>query len=144
MRILGHPLHAMLIHFPVALWPAHEGLHLFASHLPAGAAAKVGFWLLVVGTALGWLAAIFGLSDLIALGRENRAQLSNGLIHAIVNGSTLGGFTVILIMEYGAFPAIAHGAGFLTGEAALIIVMFVGNYFGGAMVWSQPRQSLAP
>ena len=91
--------------------------------------------------ALGWLAAIFGLSDLMALGRENRAQLSNGLIHAIVNGSTLGGFTVILILEYGAFPAIAHGAGFLTGEAALIIVMFAGNYFGGAMVWSQPRQS---
>ncbi len=141
MRILGHPGHVMVVHFPVALWPAHECLHLFASHLPAGAAASVGFWLLAAGTALGWLAALLGLSDLMELARENDARLSNGLIHAIVNGSVLVGFTAILALEYRAFPAIAHGPGFLAGEAALIIVMFAGNYFGGAVVWSRPAKA---
>ncbi len=142
VRILGHPVHVMLIHFPVALWPAHECLHLFASHLPSGAATSVGFWLLVVGIAFGWLAAIFGLTDLMALWRENDPPpLSNGVIHAFVNGSTLVGFTVILVLEYSVFPAIAHGVGFLTGEAALIIAMFVGNYFGGAVIWHRPAQA---
>lgn len=141
MRILGHPGHVMLVHFPVALWPAHEGLHLFTPRLPAGAAASVGFWLLVAGTALGWLAAILGLSDLVELRQKNDARLSNGIIHAIVNGSVLVGFTVILVLEYRAYPVIAHGAGFLTAEAALIIAMLAGNYFGGAVVWPRPVQS---
>jgi len=132
----------MLVHFPVALWPAHEGLHLFASQFPAGAAATVGFWLLVVGTALGWLAAIFGLTDLVALSQENDPpRLSKGIIHAVVNGSTLIGFTVIVALEYSAFPAIAHGGGFLAGEAVLLVAMFVGNYFGGAMIWPRSLQS---
>ncbi len=135
----------MLIHFPVAFWPAHACLHLFASQLPAGAAASVGFWLLVVGTAFGWLAAIFGLTDLVALwGEPDPPRLSNGIIHAIVNGGTLVGFTVVLVLEYGAFPAIAHGAEFLAGEAALIIAMFVGNYFGGAVIWHRSNGSASP
>lgn len=139
MRLFGHPIHVMLVHFPVALWPAHEGLHLFASRLPAGAAATVGFCLLAVGTLLGWLAAIFGLSDLVALQREHDpSRLSKGITHAIVNGSTLIGFSVIAVSEYSVFPAIVHGPGFLTGEAVLLVAMFAGNYFGGAVIWHRP------
>jgi uncharacterized membrane protein len=126
----------MLVHFPVALWPAHACLHIFSAQLPSGAAATVGFWLLLVGTILGWLSAFLGLGDLLDLRRKNKlSQLSNGLIHALVNGVVLNGFTAILALEYRAFPAISHGGAFLIGEVALLLAMGLGNYFGGAVIW---------
>ncbi len=110
--------------------------------LPTGAAAIVGFWLLAAGTALGWFAAMLGAVDLVALWQKHdRSLMSNGLIHGAVNGSALLGFTVLLALEYGTFPAIAHGAGFLSGEVALLIAMFTGNYFGGAVIWSRVERS---
>src|SRR3954464_1000903 len=114
MRLFGHPVHVMLIHFPIALWPAHEALHVFASRLPTGTAA-VAFWLLVAGTCLGWLAALFGLIDLVSLWQERPAVAARtGLIHAILNGGVVVGFTIITTLEYRVFPNIEHSAGFLS------------------------------
>jgi uncharacterized membrane protein len=126
----------MLIHFPVALWPAHFGLHLFAAQLPANVSAIGGFWLLAAGTILGWMAACFGLFDLVGLARDPGSdQFRDGLVHSIVNGTALAGFTVLAATEYPRYPAIHHHAGFLLVEAALLVAMFTGNYFGGAIVW---------
>jgi uncharacterized membrane protein len=136
MRLFGHPLHIMLIHFPVALWPAHAALHFFAGVLPAGVSAVAGFWLLAAGVGLGWLAALCGAADLLALDREkDPRQFNAALLHALFNGSTLLGFTVLFALEYARYPAIAHGHAFLFPEAALLALLFVGNYFGGAVVW---------
>ncbi|MFT3867694.1 MAG: DUF2231 domain-containing protein [Nibricoccus sp.] len=128
----------MLIHFPVALWPAHAGLHIFASKLPSGMAAVTGFWLLIAGTALGWLAALAGVSDLLGILKENSPpKTSRGFIHASVNGSVLVAFTTIAIMEYAHFPTISHGAAFLIAEGALLAAMGIGNFFGGSLIWQQ-------
>jgi uncharacterized membrane protein len=136
MRLFGHPLHVMLIHFPVALWPAHAALHFFAGVLPPAASAVVGFWLLATGVGLGWLAALCGAADLLALdGDKDPGKFNAALLHALLNGSTLVGFTVLLALEFPRYPAIAHGRGFLFAEAALLVLLFVGNYFGGAVVW---------
>jgi uncharacterized membrane protein len=139
VRLLGHPVHVMLVHFPVALWPAHLSLHLLATRLPDGAAVAVGFWLLVAGTGLGLLAALAGLSDLVILAQAgDRDRLRHGLTHAVINGGTLAGFTVLTALEYASFPSIRHDAGFLSVEAALLGAMAVGNYFGGTLVWPKP------
>jgi uncharacterized membrane protein len=129
----------MLVHFPVALWPAHEFLHIFASKLPPGSAAVVGFWLLLAGTAVGWTAAFTGLSDLLSELKTNPGKsLRGGFIHASINGSVLCGFSVIAAYEYSIYPAITHGIGFLAAETSLLLALVVGNYFGGTMIW--PRQ----
>ena len=126
----------MLVHFPVALWPAHAGLHAFAAQLPAGVSAIAGFWLLAAGTALGWLAALAGAADLLGLWREqDKPRLASALPHGLINGSVVTGFTVLFAMEYAHYPAIAHGAAFLAVEAGLIFAMFAGNYFGAAVIW---------
>lgn len=140
MRVLGHPVHVILVHFPVALWPAHTGLHLFASKLPPGSAAVIGFWLLLAGCALGWMVAFAGLSDLLAELKTNpRKSLRGGLIHASINGSVLCGFSVITICEYSIYPVITHGSGFLAAEACLLVAMGIGNYFGGSLIWPRPE-----
>jgi uncharacterized membrane protein len=129
----------MLVHFPVALWPAHAALHVFASRLPAGVGAVAGFWLLGAGVALGWLALCAGAFDLREFWRaRDETRFNAGVVHGAVNGSVLLGFTCLLAAEYPSYPAIVHGVRFLLAEAALLVAMIVGNYFGAAIVW--PRQ----
>ncbi len=137
MRLLGHPVHVMLIHFPVALWPAHWGFHLLAGRLPVGLAGAAGFWLLVAGTGLGWLAAACGGMDLIALSQgEDRRMVTGAWQHGLVNGTVLLGFTVLLGLELPRYPQVTHGPAFLAVEAALLAVLTVGNYLGGRLVWA--------
>ena len=136
MNVRGHPVHVMLIHFPVALWPAHAALHYFSSLLPAGVAGVAGFWCLVAGTGLGWLAAGCGLLDLLGLQREGDSRrLRDGLSHALLNGTVLVAYTGLLALEYPHYPAITHGPAFLGLEVLLLVVLGVGNYFGGEIVW---------
>lgn len=136
MNLRGHPVHVMLIHFPVALWPAHTALHFFHPQLPAGVASIAGFWCLAVGTGLGWLAAGCGLSDLHRRQHEgDDRRLRDGLWHALLNGTVLVAYTSILALEYPHYPAIAHGPVFLALEALLLVTLGVGNFFGGEVVW---------
>jgi uncharacterized membrane protein len=123
----------MLIHFPVALWPAHGFLHLFSSQLPAGISAIAGFWLLAAGTAHGWTAAFCGAADLLAIWRkQDRTRLASGLTHGLINGTVLIAFMSLFVVEYARYPAIAHGTAFLGIEGLLVLAMFLGNYFGAS------------
>lgn len=126
----------MLIHFPVALWPAHAAMHVFASRLPAGVGAIAGFWLLVAGVAVGWLALGTGGVDLLKLWRaRDERSLNAGIVHGAVNGSVLLGFTCLLAAEYSDYPAIVHSGRFLLAEGVLLLAMVVGNYVGATLVW---------
>lgn len=126
----------MLIHFPVALWPAHWIFHVLSGLLPAGVAAIAGFWLLVAGCGVGWLAAFAGLADLVGLSREpDKARLRLGLWHAGLNGTVLIAFSALAVAEYAAYPHVTHAAPLLIAEALALAAMFLGNYFGGAIVW---------
>jgi uncharacterized membrane protein len=136
VRLFGHPVHLMLVHFPVALWPAHWTLHLLADRLPPGIASIAGFWLLAAGTGIGWLAATCGASDLAAIaGREDSRLLKSALIHAAVNGTLLLAFTVLLGMEIVRYPEISHDGIYLLVEGGLLGVLAVGNYLGGRIDW---------
>ncbi len=139
MKVFGHPVHVMLVHFPVALWPAHWLFHVGAALLPAGCAAIAAFWLLVAGCALGWLAAFAGAADLIALSQAgDRARFNLGVLHGSINGTAVVAFSTLAAAEYSSYPHIVHGIGLLVAEAVVLGAMFLGNYFGGAIVWREP------
>jgi uncharacterized membrane protein len=138
VRIFGHPVHVMLVHFPVALWPAHWVIHCLAGRLPAGA-TTIAFGLLAAGTVFGWLALFAGAADLLRVQAEGSARrLKLGLIHGGVNGTVLLLFTAAAAAEYAGSVAGVHGRGWLIAEAAVLAALFAGNYFGGALVWDQP------
>lgn len=126
----------MLVHFPVALWPAHTVLHLFAGSLPEGAADSVGFWLLAVGTSIGWLAAVCGLADFVRITADtDREKALLAACHMGVNGFVLTGFTALAVREYFYREPAGHSSGVLLIEAGLLLSMFVGNFLGGQIVW---------
>jgi uncharacterized membrane protein len=69
MSIAGHPIHPMLIHFPVAFLLGLVGADLAYLFLDDPFWARVGLWLAGIGSLGGWMAGLVGLGDLIFVQR---------------------------------------------------------------------------
>lgn len=98
-RIAGHPIHPMLVAFPVALYVATV-VTLFV-HIVTGDSFwfRAALWANIGGVATAVLAAIPGFVDLINLPRHSRAQRT-GLRHAAFNVLALGLFAISAVMLY--------------------------------------------
>ncbi len=82
MSIRGHPVHPMLIHFPVAALLGLIGTDL--AYLASGDFfwARAGLWLAGVGALGGWISGAIGLLDLLIVARIRR--LVTAWCHAIL------------------------------------------------------------
>lgn len=102
--ICGHPVHPMLVHFPVA---ALLGVVLVdAAFLVQGDPfwARAGVWLAGVGTVGGWLAAVPGMIDLLTVARVR--QLVAAWCHALLAVMMLSLASLNWVMRLGD-----HGVG---------------------------------
>lgn len=72
MSVSGHPIHPMLIHFPVAMLVAVMGTDIawFLTRDPFW--ARVGLWLTGVGALGVWVSSFVGLIDLVFVPRIRR------------------------------------------------------------------------
>jgi uncharacterized membrane protein len=87
------------------------------------------------GVLLGWIAAMFGLIDLVKISSVNRHALKPALIHTGLNGLVVLAYTVILFKAWQVYPiAQVSSFGLLLARALLNAVMIVGNYFGGELI----------
>lgn len=80
--IAGHPLHPMMIHFPVASLFMLVGSDMAYLYTSDEFWARAGLWLAGVGAAAGWGASIAGMIDLFTVRRIRR--LMTGWCHAIL------------------------------------------------------------
>ncbi len=80
--VAGHPLHPMMVHFPVAalLGLAAADVAWLYSGDPFW--ARAALWLAGVGAIGGWIASVAGLVDLISVGRIRR--LVSAWMHALI------------------------------------------------------------
>src|SRR5262245_27814101 len=76
-KLLGHPVHPMLVTFPLALFP----VSIIFDALRRGDTA---FWLIGFGIIAGLTAAVFGLVDWLAIPRRTRAKRI-GVVHGLGN-----------------------------------------------------------
>lgn len=81
MAILGHPLHPMLIHFPVAALVSVIATDLAYVFTADDFWARAGLWLTGVGALGGWVSGTAGLVDLVSVPRIRR--LITAWCHAI-------------------------------------------------------------
>ncbi|MBE0404037.1 MULTISPECIES: DUF2231 domain-containing protein [Halomonas] len=80
--ISGHPLHPLMVHFPVAALMALVACDLGYWYTDDPFWLRVGLWLAGIGALGGWLASIAGTIDLVSVGQIRR--LITGWSHAIV------------------------------------------------------------
>jgi uncharacterized membrane protein len=83
-KILGHPIHQMLIVFPLGLLATAVIFDILYFITENRRWTEIAFWMIAAGIVGGLLAAVFGLIDWLAIPRNTRAK-SIGLIHGLSN-----------------------------------------------------------
>lgn len=132
--IAGHPLHPMMIHFPVAalLGLVASDLAFFWSNDPFWSRASL--WLAGVGSLGGWLASLAGLLDLLIVERI-RLKIT-AWCHAIIAVMMLSLATLNWTLRYqGLEQYMQLWCLYLSLLTAGLIALAA--YLGGRLVYEQ-------
>lgn len=84
VKLLGHPIHPMLIVFPLGLLSAGVIFDLIAAFTGNQGFYLVSYWMIAAGLVGGLLAALFGFLDWLGIRSDTRAK-SVGLWHGLGN-----------------------------------------------------------
>ena len=84
IKILGHPVHPMLIVFPLGLLSTAVIFDLIAMGTDNPGLFRVSYWMIAAGLVGGLLAAVFGFLDWLSI-RENTRAKSVGGWHGLGN-----------------------------------------------------------
>ena len=132
INLLGHPVHPMVIVFPLGLLPASVACDVI--YLVRGGAhwAHMAYWLIAAGVLSGLFAAIFGFADWLALPAGTRAKRI-GLLHAGVMDVVI----VLFAISWWLRRANPDAPTNLVIGLSVIAVCFgvLGGWLGGELVY---------
>ncbi len=128
-RIRKHPIHPMIIAFPIALW-----IFAFVAHLVHGSTGSTHWWTVAMycmaaGLIGGVGAAIPGFIDFLTLSPSRTRMVA--IWHFILNG------TILILLAIGFFLRLSGD----TSSAPLIltiigiVLLFVSGWLGGSLVY---------
>src|SRR5689334_20903144 len=92
-KLFGHPIHQMLVVFPLGLLATSFIFDLIAWGTGNGHWSDVAFWMIAAGLIGGLAAAVFGLIDWLAIPTGTRAW-AIGLWHGLGNVVVIALFAV--------------------------------------------------
>src|SRR5688500_8097093 len=134
-RWLGHPLHAIFVHYPVGLWVFSLALDVITRFSSPNNALVIGsFYAMLGGTGIALLAAVTGLADWSDIRRDHEAR-QPATLHMIINLTAIGLYVVNLVLRYasldgGRVPLLQIALSVL-GVGAIS----VSGYLGGLVVY---------
>jgi uncharacterized membrane protein len=132
MKLLGHPIHPMLIVLPLGLFicaVVFDALYMWrGSQIFAG----VGFWNISGGIIGGLLAAVFGFLDWLAIPSGTRAKRI-GLLHGGSNVVVVLAFALVWLTRRDAVD-LAPTTAMFTIEVAALGLGTVAGWLGGELV----------
>jgi uncharacterized membrane protein len=133
IKLLGHPVHPMLIVYPLGLFSI--GVLFDVLYLATGNEdfAVVAFWTIAAGIVGGLLAALFGLIDWLAIPKGTRARRV-GLWHGLGNAVIVVLFVVSWFLRQ---PDPAYQPSLMPFILGLIAVglALVTAWLGGELVY---------
>ena len=131
-KLLGHPIHPMLVVIPLGLFIA--AVVFDAAYLLFGNStfSVVGYWNIAFGIVGGLLAAVFGLIDWVAIPSGTRAKRI-GLLHGVSNVVVVGMFALAWWMRSGAIDYAPAASVMVIEVGALLLGSFAG-WLGGELV----------
>ena len=130
-KLLGHPIHQMLIVFPLGLLAMAVIFDLLAIGLGNGYWSEIAYWMIAAGVVTGLLAAPFGTIDWVAIPSDTRAKRI-GAIHGIGNVVVVLLFAGSWLMR-GEAPAAPAPLALVLSFAAAGLALFTG-WLGGELV----------
>ena len=130
-KLLGHPVHPMLIVFPLGLLATAVAFDIVGLIQNDSQWFRVSFWMIAAGIIGGLCAAVFGLIDWAAIQSGTRANRI-GLYH--------GGLNVVVVLLFIASWFMRQVNGQMPSAGALILsfiavlMALVGGWLGGELV----------
>ena len=131
-KVLGHPLHPMLIVFPVGLLATAVIFDIIYLVTRNPTLATVSFYMIAAGAAGGLLAAIFGFIDWLAL-PPSRAKTIGGW-HGIGNVVSVVLFAVSWLLRGNNANFVPGGLALLLSFAGIALAL-VTAWIGGELVY---------
>jgi uncharacterized membrane protein len=130
-KLFGHPIHQMLIVFPLGLLGTSFVFDIIHLATGAGRWADVAFWMIASGIVGGLVAAVFGVIDSVAIQRGTRARRV-GTWHGVGNVVVVALFAVSWLLRRDA-PA-DPGALPIALSAAGVLLALITGWMGGELV----------
>lgn len=130
-RIFGHPIHQMLIVFPLGLLGASLAFDLIYLGTRNAQFAVVSYWLIAAGIIMGLVAAVFGLIDWLAIPPRTRAKRI-GMVHGLGNVVVVGLFVAGWLLRR-SDPSLPTGGEIVLSALAVALALFTG-WLGGELV----------
>ena len=130
-KFMGHPIHQMLIVFPLGLLATAVAFDLLWLALRADTLATVAFWLVAAGLIGGAVAAPFGTIDWLSIPQGTRAKRI-GAMHGGGNVVVLALFLGSWLLRRGA-PASPPALAIVLSVAG-VAVSLVTAWLGGELV----------
>ncbi len=130
-KLFGHPIHQMLVVFPLGLLATAVVFDMIALARSQGYWSELAFWMIAAGVITGLLAAPFGFVDWLAIPSGTRAKRI-GAVHGLGNVLIVLLFATSWLMRRNAPAApqqVALALSFVAGGSALIT-----GWLGGELV----------
>lgn len=135
-RLLGHPVHAPLTHFPLALWTAAFGADLVFLVRQDPFWWRSAFWAIALGLGIGSLTLLTGLLDYAAVPEERKETLKTASWHMGVMLVATGLFTVSLYYHRLPLPSSpVEQMAALAFSGLGTLCLHVGGWLGGQLVY---------
>lgn len=134
-RMFDHPIHAMLVHFPSALFPVSLALDVLARFGGGSSFAVAAFYAMAGGLLGGVAAAVFGAMDYFRL-PATHAAWKKASLHAFLNFVWLMWFGVLFGLRLKQYPQIelATTIEIILSGVAVAGLLF-SNFLGGELVF---------
>jgi uncharacterized membrane protein len=130
-KMLGHPVHPMLVVFPLGLFATSLVFDLVRLGGGGEGFSVAAFYMVAAGIVGGLAAAVFGLVDFLAIPRRTRAK-AIGAAHGLLNVVIVGLYVASWGIRYGD-PAAASGGAILLSAVAVALAL-VSGWLGGELV----------
>ena len=130
-KLLGHPVHQMLIVFPLGLLTMAVVFDVLALGFRQPYWSGIGFWMIAAGMVTGLLAAPFGFIDWVAIPSATRAKRV-GALHGLGNIAVLLVFAASWYLRRRA-PEVPDGLALALSFGGGALALFTG-WLGGELV----------
>jgi uncharacterized membrane protein len=129
--IAGHPLHHMLVPFPIAFLAGALVTDLAYAGTTNAFWAQASYWLVLAGVVTALVAAIPGLLDFFTI---ERARVRDGWLHFAGNGAVVALALVNLSLRWTDPAAGAQGTGLIL-SLVIAVLLVINGWFGGELAY---------
>jgi uncharacterized membrane protein len=135
MRLFGHPIHPMLVHFPIVFWTVAAGAYVASAADVAELAAVIAKFANGAGLTMAVVAMLAGLVELRTIGSRSEA-MRVATWHMMIMATVWVCFLVALMMSISI--ELDRSTAQLAAVACAVagfLLMSVGGWLGGRLVY---------